>query len=90
MYWHEVADIIIAETAIREGAVLVSQNCNLRKVAQEFDGDAVDEQTFSNDRLGRGTHDDKYMAATLPKWATTTRPFASTGSISFNRPAMYS
>jgi len=35
-------DILIAETAIKDGATLVSDDCNLRQVVSEFGGCAVD------------------------------------------------
>ena len=35
-------DILIAETAIKNGATLVSDDCNLRQVVSEFGGCAID------------------------------------------------
>ena len=39
---NQVRDILIAETAIKNGATLLSGDSNLRKVVAEFGGDAID------------------------------------------------
>jgi hypothetical protein len=39
---NQVRDILIAETAIKSGAILVSGDSNLRQVVSEFGGDAID------------------------------------------------
>jgi predicted nucleic acid-binding protein len=44
---NQVRDILIAETAIKNGATLLSGDSNLRKVVAEFGGDAVDPDEHS-------------------------------------------
>jgi hypothetical protein len=39
---NQVRDILIAETAIKNGATLVSGNSNLRQVVTEFGGNAIE------------------------------------------------
>ena len=39
---NQVRDILIAETAIKKGAILVSGDSNLRQVVSEFGGHAID------------------------------------------------
>jgi predicted nucleic acid-binding protein len=40
--YNQTRDILIAETAIKNGATLVSSDCNLRQVVSEFRGHAID------------------------------------------------
>jgi hypothetical protein len=41
---NQVRDILIARTAIKLGATLVTDDCNLRRVASEFGGRAIETQ----------------------------------------------
>jgi predicted nucleic acid-binding protein len=45
-HMNQCCDILIAETAIRNGLTLVSGDANLRKVTNEFGGRAIDREQF--------------------------------------------
>jgi hypothetical protein len=48
-FLNQTRDILIAETAIKNGATLVSGDKNLRQVVSEFGGRAIDHKQFENE-----------------------------------------
>jgi predicted nucleic acid-binding protein len=50
-------DILIAETAIKNGATLVSNDARLRQVVSEFGGRAIDHLEFEREALSSGQTD---------------------------------